>query len=104
MWVEEKSGEKLLEFDSYDNVYGKLGVLNTSGEINTDGHPFFTPLGTNGRACVNCHQPAWGMSVSAEALMDRWRFSAGKDPVFAAFDGANCPSPRRISKVHIRCF
>jgi hypothetical protein len=92
VWVEEKSGEKLLEFDSYDNVYGKLGVLNTSGEINTDGHPFFTPLGTNGRACVNCHQPAWGMSVSAEALMDRWRFSAGKDPVFAAFDGADCPS------------
>ncbi len=92
VWVEEKSGEKLLEFDSYDNVYGKLGVLNTSGEINTDGHPFFTPLGTNGRACVNCHQPAWGMSVSAEALMDRWRFSEGKDPVFAAFDGANCPS------------
>ncbi|MEO5925724.1 MAG: hypothetical protein ABIR70_18040 [Bryobacteraceae bacterium] len=92
VWVEQSSGETLLEFDSYDNFYGKLGMLNASGEVKTDGHPFFTPLGTNGRACVNCHQPAWGMSVSAEAMMDRWRFSDGKDPVFAAFDGANCPS------------
>jgi hypothetical protein len=92
VWIEQNSGETLPEFDSYDNFYGKLGTLNASGEIKTDGHPFFTPLGTNGRACVNCHQPAWGMSVSAESMMERWRFSEGKDPVFAAFDGSDCPS------------
>jgi hypothetical protein len=31
------------------------------------------------------------MSVSAAALQERWRMTDGKDPVFAAFDGSNCP-------------
>lgn len=32
------------------------------------------------------------MSVSAEAVQQRWQETAGKDPVFAAVDGSNCPS------------
>ncbi len=91
-WIEPGSGGILPEFDAFDSSEGTLGVLNGSGPVNTDGHPFFTPLGTNGRACVNCHQPAWGMSVSAAGLSDRWRATDGKDPVFAAFDGSNCPN------------
>ena len=31
------------------------------------------------------------MSVSASGLLERWRPTDGKDPVFAAFDGSNCP-------------
>ena len=91
-WIEPGSGGILPEFDAFDSFEGTLGVLNGSGPVNTDGHPFFTPLGTNGRACVNCHQPAWGMSVSATGLLDRWHATEGKDPVFAAFDGSNCPN------------
>jgi len=90
-WIEPRSGETLPEFDAFDDVNGTLGVLNASGPMSTEGHPFFTPLGTNGRACVNCHQPAYGMSVSAVGLNERWRLTDGKDPVFAAFDGSNCP-------------
>jgi hypothetical protein len=90
-WIEPGSGAILPEFDAFDSVEGTLGVLNASGPVNTEGHPFFTPLGTNGRACVNCHQPTYGMSVSAAGLLERWRRSDGKDPVFAAFDGSNCP-------------
>ena len=41
---------------------------------------------------MNCHQPAWGMSVSASGLPERWHTTDGKDPVFAAFDGSNCPN------------
>jgi hypothetical protein len=91
-WIEPGAGGILPEFDSFDSTDGTLGVLNASGAVNTDQHPFFTPLGTNGRACVNCHQPAWGMSVSADELKTRWNVTGGKDPVFAAFDGSNCPN------------
>ena len=92
-WLEPGGGEVLPEFDAFDSSNGTLGVLNASGSLKTDGHPFFTALGTNGRACVTCHQPTWGMSVSASGLVDRWRATDGKDPVFAAFDGSNCPEP-----------
>ena len=91
-WVEPGGNAILPEFDAFDSVEGTLGVLNASGPVNTEGHPFFTALGTNGRACVNCHQPTYGMSVSVTGLVERWRTTDGKDPVFAAFDGSNCPS------------
>jgi hypothetical protein len=90
-WIEPGSRETLPAFDLFDNSNGKLGVIQASGPVDASGHPFFTPLGTNGRACVNCHQPAYGMSVSAASLKDRWVMTDGKDPVFAAFDGSNCP-------------
>ncbi len=90
-WLQPGGGEVLPEFDAFDSSSGTLGVLNASGSLKTDGHPFFTALGTNGRACVTCHQPTWGMSVSASGLADRWHATDGKDPVFAAFDGSNCP-------------
>lgn len=91
-WVEPGSGVVLPEFDSFDNVEGKLGVLNASGAVNTKDHPFFTPLGTNGRACVNCHQPTYGMTISSASMLERWKSTEGQDPVFAAFDGSNCPN------------
>jgi hypothetical protein len=91
-WIEPASGVTLPAADSFENSHGTLGVINASGPVNTEGHAFFTPLGTNGRACVNCHQPTYAMSVSAASLADRWRATDGKDPVFAAFDGSNCPN------------
>ena len=100
-WIEPGSGATLPEFDAFDSNEGTLGVLNASGPVNTEGHPFFTALGTNGRACVNCHQPTYGMSVSTTGLVERWRDTDGKDPVFAAFDGSNCPSlPQDQEKSH----
>ena len=57
-----------------------------------EGHPFFEPIGTNGRACVTCHQPADGMSLSVRSIRERWGATGGKDPLFAAVDGMNCPN------------
>lgn len=54
-------------------------------------HPFFAPIGTNGRACVTCHQPSDGMSLSTATIREMWELSDGKDPLFATVDGANCP-------------
>src|SRR4029079_8172209 len=80
---------------------GRVGFLLSGGPVEMKGHPFFTPLGKNGRACVTCHQPAYGMSFSAEAARDLWRRTNGKAPLFAAIDGSNCPSlPQEQEKSH----
>ena len=91
-WIEPGSGGILPEFDAFDSIEGTLGVLNASGPVNTDGHPFFTRSG-NQRASLR--------ELSSADLRDErfhlracWsagRTTDGKDPVFAAFDGSNCP-------------
>src|SRR5690242_15204483 len=87
--------------ETYDNPDGQLSILNKTGAIHTDDHPFFEALGSNGRACVTCHQPFNAMSVSAAALRDRWRETQGNDPVFAAIDGSNCPDlPQDLMSSH----
>lgn len=70
---------------------GVTRLLLDGGPMETKGHPFFEPKGKYGRACVTCHQPSDGMSLSAETARIRWQETGGKDPLFAAIDGANCP-------------
>lgn len=91
-WVEVGSRVTLPAEMQFENALGRLGVLNTAGAVDTTGHPFFEAIGTNTRACVTCHQPANAMSVSVEAIKERWRVTQGKDPIFAAIDGSNNPS------------
>jgi hypothetical protein len=71
---------------------GTISTLLAAGATETAGHPFFTPLGSNGRACITCHQPADGMSLSARTAREVWEQFGPSDPLFAAVDGANCPS------------
>jgi hypothetical protein len=77
---------------SYGDALGRVSILNADGPFQTQGHPFFTALGSNGRACVTCHQPADGMGLSVDSIRQRWEQTGGKDPLFAAIDGANCPN------------
>ena len=50
---------------------------------------------------MTCHQPAYGMSVSAQALRQRWVDTHGADPVFAGIDGSNCPNlPQQLRSSH----
>jgi hypothetical protein len=76
----------------YQNANGTLRLMLDGGPIDTKGHPFFSALGPNGRACVTCHQPADAMSLSAESAQRQWALHGAKDPLFAASDGSNCPS------------
>ena len=76
----------------YSNEYGVVRTLNLTGAVDTREHPFFKALGTNGRACVTCHQPADAMSLSLTSIRERWERTDGKDPLFAAIDGSNCPT------------
>lgn len=76
----------------YSNEAGVLTTLNTAGAIETRGHPFFTPLGTNSRACITCHQPADGMALSVATVQAAWKARGAADPLFEAVDGSNCPN------------
>jgi hypothetical protein len=76
---------------TFDNPSGRLTTLSIGGPVNTVGHPFFTPLGSNGRACVTCHQPSDGMSLSLATIRAQWNATQGNDPLFAPVDGSNCP-------------
>lgn len=72
-------------------------TIRPAGSFDATNHPFFAPLGANGRACVTCHQPSDGMSLSTETILEQWTLTKGKDPLFAMIDGANCPDaePRK---------
>ncbi len=91
LWWDAGRGIALPPSKDYDDAFGQLRLVNKSGEVETKGHAFFTSLGSNGRACVTCHQPSNGMSLSLDLIRDRWAATKGKDPLFAAIDGSNCP-------------
>lgn len=91
VWWNAGQGGHLAWDEAYENPDGQVSILNKNGAVHTDDHPFFESLGTNRRACVTCHQPSNGMSISAATLRERWSATRGRDPVFAAVDGSNCP-------------
>jgi len=74
------------------NAFGLLGTYQPGGATTTATNAFFQSLGTNGRSCATCHQPASGMSVSLADIQARYVASGAKDPIFAPVDGAVCPS------------
>jgi hypothetical protein len=90
-WWTPGEGTPLAVNTPYPNSLGLFSLLNVNGPVETAGHPFFEPIGSNGRACVSCHQPADAMSLSVESIRQRWQQTEGKDPLFAAIDGSNCP-------------
>jgi len=91
-WWSPGDGRTLPAEVRYANDYGALGILSTAGAVDTRGHAFFEPLGANGRACVTCHQPANAMSLSVASVRARWQETGGRDPLFAAIDGRDCPN------------
>lgn len=101
LWWDPGRGIALPPTKDYDNASGQLRLLNESGEVETKGHPFFTALGSNGRACITCHQPSNAMSLSLDLIRDRWAATNGKDSLFAAIDGSNCPDlPQEKQESH----
>ena len=101
LWWDPGAGRLFKQALFYPNPYGVLQIYLPAGDLDTSGHPFFEPIGTNGRACVTCHQPADGMSLSLSSIRQQWLTSQGRDPLFAAVDGSNCPDlPQGIESSH----
>ena len=91
-WWKPGEGRTFPASLDYSNTGGTLRLLLDDGPMETKGHPFFEPIGPNGRACVTCHQPADAMSLSADSARLQWDRLGARDPLFAAGDGSNCPS------------
>jgi cytochrome c peroxidase len=68
---------------------GQVRTLNINGPLDLD-NPFFQDLGTNGRRCVTCHQPAAGWTITPANVQERFVASRGTDPIFTNNDGSNC--------------
>jgi hypothetical protein len=100
-WWDSNRGIPLPASKDFGDASGQLRLVNKTGIVQTAGHPFFTPLGTNGRSCVTCHQPTSAMSLSLNLIRTRWADTQGKDPLFAAIDGSNCPDlPQHKEESH----
>ena len=74
------------------NPSGMVATYQPDGPTLTSRNAFFADLGTNGRTCFTCHQPAEGWTISATGARARFERSLGSDPLFRPFDGATCPS------------
>ena len=78
------------QLHSARNPSGVAATISTNGFIDLR-NPFFQPLGSNGRSCLSCHQPAEGWSITPRGLRERFDDTRGHDPVFRLVDGANSP-------------
>jgi hypothetical protein len=78
------------QFHGARNDSGVAVTISTNGFIDRR-NPFFRELGTNGRSCVDCHQPQEGWSITPQGLRERFDRTQGRDPVFRLNDGANSP-------------
>jgi cytochrome c553 len=72
------------------NTEGSAATLLAGDGVSVN-HPFFRSLGTNGRACVTCHVPAEGWSVTPAGARARFNKTQGLDPLFRTNDGATSP-------------
>jgi cytochrome c peroxidase len=72
---------------------GLLQTINANGKTNTQG-AFFQSLGVNGRSCSTCHVADQAMSISPPQIAERFAQTHGRDPLFAAVDGANCANAK----------
>jgi hypothetical protein len=70
---------------------GFVSTYNTNGPIR-ENNAFFQSLGTNGRSCATCHIAGNAMGLSVQNIQARYLLTGGRDPLFASFDGANCPN------------
>src|ERR1700722_19058763 len=69
---------------------GLVSTFNTAGPIVEKG-PFFESLGANGRKRSPCHLAQDAMGLSTRSVRETFVVTRGRDPLFAAVDGANCP-------------
>lgn len=80
-----------------ENASGQTRSLITRGAFDFD-NPFFQDLGTNGRRCVTCHQPAEAWTITPEGVRDRFELTDGADPIFRNNDGSNCEGAVAVTR------
>jgi cytochrome c peroxidase len=64
---------------------------STTDNGNQATNAFFRSLGTNGRACVDCHQASAGWTITPTQIRQLFDRTEGLAPLFRLNDGANSP-------------
>jgi cytochrome c peroxidase len=85
------SGDTMPNMLAFPNEAGTTRTFSVNGEIDLN-NPFFQSLGSNGRACVTCHQPSDAWTVTPAHIQERFDASDGLDPIFRTNDGSNSPA------------
>lgn len=85
------NADKTLDIFASPDPSGQVATVSTTGVIDGS-NPFFQSLGTNGRSCGTCHLQGDGWGLSAASVQATFAASGPTHPLFAAVDGANCPS------------
>jgi hypothetical protein len=78
------------------NDLGVASSFSRLGPVDLRGSFFDTKLGVNGRACVTCHLPEDGWTISSKTSMQTFERSGGTDALFEG-DGQNCIGDNRSS-------
>src|SRR5947209_20576033 len=76
------SGREVL---AYPDPSGEIRTYSTAGFIDIQ-NPFFQVLGSNSRACITCHQPSDGWSITPAHIQARFDSTDGLDPIFRLND------------------
>src|SRR5260370_16834931 len=71
---------------------GAVRTVSTTGSVDTT-NPFFQNLGTNGRACISCHQPGDAWTVTPKHIRERFEATDRQHPIFRPVHGPNFPHP-----------
>jgi hypothetical protein len=87
-----EGSEAALSGDAFNNANGAARTVTVNGATIDENNPFFRSLGTNGRACVNCHQPSAAMTITPPQVQAVFNATQGLDPLFRLNDGSNGPN------------
>jgi cytochrome c peroxidase len=78
-------------FGAFSDPDGVIQAATANKSLNQK-NAFFDPgLGTNGQACVTCHQPSDGFDIHVSTIQDAFAATNGLDPLFRPNDTADRP-------------
>jgi cytochrome c peroxidase len=79
-------------FRPFPDDSGQIQSATADPTLNASNKFFDVSVGTNGQACVTCHQPAQGFTVHVGVIDSTFAASGATDPLFRVNDTANNPS------------
>ena len=82
------AGNAIANLFAFDDPSGQSQTFS-HGILNPN-NPFFKERGSNGRACVTCHQASQGWSITPSGVQATFAATDGLDPIFRTNDGSNC--------------
>ena len=78
-------------FKPFPDDSGKVQSATADETLNATNKFFDASVGTNGQACVTCHQPTQGFTIHVSVIDSTFTASGGTDPLFRPNDTANNP-------------